>query len=155
MLWLLSPSGNQTQLIKFRAFPACHDDIGGYHHLITVGYIPTISIVISIHHISPFFLAKSALFMFISPIYSRYIHMFPSEITIFAGKSSHSQWLKQIIPLDTNKGLKKNYWISLNPIKFQKKTLLTPCKSTQNPSKTLLNPIQSNKIPKKNHTKSQ
>jgi hypothetical protein len=64
--------------------------------------------------------------MFISPIYSRYIHMFPSEITIFAGKSSHSQWLKQIIPLDTNKGLKKK----------------------------LLNLIESNQIPKENPTNS-
>lgn len=52
--------------------------------------------------------------------------MFPSEITIFAGKSSHSQWLKQIIPLDTNKGLKKK----------------------------LLNLIESNQIPKENPTNS-
>ena len=35
----------------WHAFPACHADIGGYHH----GYIPTISIVLSIHHISPLF----------------------------------------------------------------------------------------------------
>lgn len=50
--------------------------------------------------------------------------MFPNEITIFVGKSSHSQWLRQIIPWDTNNGLKKN----------------------------LLNLIESNQIPKKNAT---
>lgn len=81
--------------------------------------------------------------------------MFPSEITIFAGKSSRSQWLKQIIPLDTNKGLKKKLLNLIESNQIPNKKLLTPCKSTQNPSKTLLNPIQSNKNPKKNHTKSQ
>ena len=44
--------------------------------------------------------------------------MFPNEITIFVGKSSHSQWLRQIIPWDTNNGLKKkpteSHWIQSN-----------------------------------------